>query len=103
MNPRIQVEHTVTEEVTDVDLVRSQLRSPAGRRSPTWASSQERSARAAPRCSAASPRRTPLGFRPDTGRITTYRSPGGAGIRLDEGSAYVGAEISPYFDPLLSR
>ena len=43
------------------------------------------------------------GFRPDAGRITAYRSPGGAGIRLDEGSAFVGAEVSPYFDPLLVK
>ena len=105
MNPRIQVEHTVTEEITDVDLVRSQLLIGGGA---TLAELGPRrrtaSAPAAPRCSAGSPRRTrrPT-FRPDTGRIATYRAPGGAGIRLDEGSAYVGAEISPYFDPLLLK
>ena len=43
------------------------------------------------------------GFRPDTGRISVYRSPGGAGIRLDGGNTYAGTEITPYFDSLLVK
>ena len=42
-------------------------------------------------------------FRPDTGKITTYRSPGGAGIRLDGGTVNQGAQISPYFDSMLAK
>ena len=105
MNPRIQVEHTVTEEITDVDLVRSQLLDRRrARRSPSWASRQDRirSAASALQCRITTEDPAP-GFRPDTGTISAYRAPGGAGIRLDEGSAYVGAEISPYFDPLLLK
>ena len=105
MNPRIQVEHTVTEETTDVDLVRSQILIAGGatlERSRPRA--RTRCASAAWRCSAGSrPRTRPTGFRPDTGRISAYRAPGGAGIRLDEGTAYVGAEVSPYYDPLLLK
>ena len=86
MNPRIQVEHTVTEEVTDVDLVQSQLRIAAGETLADLGLSQEaiqlRGAALQCRITTEDPAN---GFRPDTGRITTYRSPGGAGIRLDGG------------------
>ena len=92
MNPRIQVEHTVTEEITDVDLVRSQLLIGGGRDARrARASRRTASARAARRCSAASPRRT---RRPRSARTRGASPPtarrAGAGIRLDEGSAYVG-------------
>jgi len=104
MNPRIQVEHTVTEEVTDVDLVRSQLLIAGGATLADLGLEQERirTRGAALQCRITT-EDPAAGFRPDTGRIATYRAPGGAGIRLDEGSAYVGAEISPYFDPLLLK
>ncbi|AKN17674.1 pyruvate carboxylase [Mycobacterium haemophilum] len=103
MNPRIQVEHTVTEEITDVDLVSSQLRIAAG------ASLDELGLRqpdirphgAALQCRITT--EDPAnGFRPDTGRISAYRSPGGAGIRLD-GSTNLGAEISAHFDSMLVK
>ncbi len=87
MNPRIQVEHTVTEEVTDVDLVQSQIRIAAGETLDDLGLGQEsitlRGAALQCRITTEDPAQ---GFRPDTGRITTYRSPGGAGIRLDGGT-----------------
>ena len=94
MNPRIQVEHTVTEEITDVDLVSSQLRIAGGETLDDLGLRQEdiRPHGAALQCRITT--EDPAnGFRPDTGRITTYRSPGGAGIRLD-GGTNLGAEVS---------
>ncbi|MWB98377.1 pyruvate carboxylase [Agromyces seonyuensis] len=104
MNPRIQVEHTVTEEVTDVDLVLSQMRIAAGA---TLAElglvqSELRLRGAALQCRITTEDPT-AGFRPDTGRITTYRSPGGAGVRLDGGTINPGAQISPHFDSMLAK
>nr|MBA2445065.1 pyruvate carboxylase [Nocardioidaceae bacterium] len=104
MNPRIQVEHTITEEVTDVDLVQSQLRIAAGE---TLADLGLRQADIRVRGAALQCRITTEdpanNFRPDTGRITAYRSPGGAGIRLDGGTTYTGAEVSAHFDSLLTK
>ena len=104
MNPRIQVEHTVTEETTDVDLVRTQLLIAEGARLHELGLRQEdiRQRGFALQCRITTEDPS-AGFRPDTGTIAAYRAPGGAGVRLDEGSAYVGAEISPYFDPLLLK
>ncbi|WP_455901667.1 pyruvate carboxylase [Rhodococcus gordoniae] len=103
MNPRIQVEHTVTEEITDVDLVQSQLRIAAGESLADLGLSQEsitiRGAALQCRITTEDPAN---GFRPDTGRITGYRTPGGAGIRLDGGTS-VGAEISAHFDSMLVK
>ncbi|BDH58844.1 hypothetical protein MTP03_37830 [Tsukamurella sp. PLM1] len=103
MNPRIQVEHTVTEEVTDVDLVAAQLKIAAGATLPELGLTQDqiRLSGAALQCRITTEDPTD-GFRPDTGRITAYRSPGGAGIRLDGGTS-VGAEISPHFDSMLVK
>ena len=103
MNPRIQVEHTVTEEITDVDLVSSQLRIAGGESLDNLGLSQEaiRPHGAALQCRITT--EDPAnGFRPDTGRISAYRSPGGAGIRLD-GGTNVGAEISAHFDSMLVK
>ncbi|WP_138734335.1 pyruvate carboxylase [Modestobacter excelsi] len=103
MNPRIQVEHTVTEEVTDVDLVQSQLRIAAGETLADLGLSQDsivlRGAALQTRITTEDPAN---GFRPDTGRITAYRSPGGAGVRLD-GAATLGAEVGAYFDSMLVK
>ena len=104
MNPRIQVEHTITEEVCNVDLVQAQLRIAAGATHADLGLSQET---ITPRGVAVQCRVTtedPANrFRPGTGRVTAFRSTGGPGIRIDAGSAYVGAEISPYFDSLLAK
>ena len=104
MNPRIQVEHTVTEETTEVDLVRAQILIAGGATLAELGLEQEeiRQRGVALQCRVTTENPS-NGFRPDAGRITAYRSPGGAGIRLDEGSAFVGAEVSPYFDPLLVK
>jgi pyruvate carboxylase len=103
MNPRIQVEHTVTEEITDVDLVASQMRIADGETLEDLGLSQEslkiRGAALQCRITTEDPAN---GFRPDTGRITSYRTPGGAGIRLD-GATHLGAEIGAHFDSLLVK
>jgi pyruvate carboxylase len=103
MNPRVQVEHTVTEEVTGVDIVQAQLRIADGATLSDLGLRQESImlSGAALQCRITTEDPT-QGFRPDTGRITAYRSPGGHGVRLD-GSTYAGAEISPYFDSLLVK
>ncbi len=102
-NPRIQVEHTVTEEITDVDLVGSQLRIAAGETLADLGLSQDslviRGAAMQCRITTEDPAN---GFRPDTGRITAYRSPGGAGVRLD-GGTNVGAEVLAHFDSMLVK
>jgi pyruvate carboxylase len=103
MNPRIQVEHTVTEEVTDVDLVQSQLRIAAGETLDDLGLSQERiQLRGAALQCRITTEDPANGFRPDTGRITAYRSPGGAGIRLDGGSS-LGAEVGAHFDSMMVK
>jgi len=103
MNPRIQVEHTVTEEITDVDLVSSQLRIAAGESLSELGLQQDS---IVPHGAALQCRITTEdpanGFRPDTGRVTAYRSPGGAGIRLD-GGTNLGAEVSAHFDSMLVK
>ncbi|MDL9981396.1 pyruvate carboxylase [Microbacterium candidum] len=104
MNPRIQVEHTVSEEVTDVDLVQSQMRIAAGQTLKELGLEQDairlRGAALQCRITTEDPSQ---GFRPDTGKITTYRSPGGAGIRLDGGTTAAGAQVSPHFDSMLAK
>src|SRR3954471_5182531 len=104
MNPRIQVEHTVTEEVTDVDLVQAQMRIASGEDLDDLGLAQEgvtlRGAALQCRITTEDPAN---GFRPDTGVITTYRSPGGAGVRLDGGTTYTGAEVSAHFDSMLAK
>jgi pyruvate carboxylase len=104
MNPRIQVEHTVTEEVTDVDLVTNQLRIASGATLPELGLTQDevqlRGAAIQCRITTEDPAN---GFRPDTGRITAYRSAGGAGVRLDGGTVFVGAEIGAHFDSMLVK
>ena len=103
MNPRIQVEHTVTEEVTGVDLVGSQLRIAGGESLADLGLAQEsivlRGAAVQCRITTEDPSDD---FRPDTGTITSYQSPGGPGVRLD-GAVYAGAQVTPYFDSLLVK
>ncbi|KAF1572767.1 UNVERIFIED_CONTAM: Pyruvate carboxylase, mitochondrial, partial [Eudyptes pachyrhynchus] len=104
VNSRLQVEHTVTEEITDVDLVHAQLQVAAGRSLPELGLRQEsiRVNGCAIQCRVTTedPAR---GFQPDTGRIEVFRSGEGMGIRLDGASAFQGALISPHYDSLLVK
>ncbi len=104
MNPRIQVEHTVTEEITDVDLVQAQMRIASGETLDEMGIRQDeleiRGAALQCRITTEDPLNS---FRPDTGTIQAYRSASGAGIRLDGGTTGTGVEISPHFDSLLVK
>ena len=107
VNPRIQVEHTVTEAVLGLDLVRTQILIAQGvpfEREPLALPPQ---AELLPRGFAVQCRVTTEdpedNFAPDYGRLSNYRSPAGPGIRLDGATAYSGAELSPYYDSLLVK
>lgn len=107
VNPRIQVEHTVTEEVTGVDIVKAQIRIAEGARLgeadsglPTQEQVRLNGHALQCRVTTEDPEN---GFAPDYGRLTVYRSPGGLGVRLDGGTAYSGAVITPYYDSLLVK
>ncbi len=104
MNPRIQVEHTVTEEITDVDLVQAQMRIASGESLSDLGLAQEniRINGSALQCRITTEDPS-NGFRPDTGTITAYRTAGGAGVRLDGGTADTGTEVSAYFDSMLVK
>jgi pyruvate carboxylase len=107
VNPRIQVEHTVTEMVTGIDLVRSQILVAQGHKlheEPILLPSQENiplhGAALQCRVTTEDPEKN---FAPDYGKISTYRSPAGFGIRLDGGTAYAGAILAAYYDSLLVK
>jgi pyruvate carboxylase len=107
VNPRIQVEHTVTEMVTGIDLVRSQILIAQGHKlheAPLALPKQEciplNGAALQCRVTTEDPASN---FAPDYGKISTYRSPAGFGIRLDGGTAYAGATLTPYYDSLLVK
>ncbi len=107
VNPRIQVEHTVTEIVTGIDIVKSQILVAQGRKlheAPLCIPKQDK---IEPRGVAVQARITTEDpenhFIPDYGKLSTYRSAAGFGIRLDGGSAFSGAVITPYFDSLLVK
>ena len=106
VNPRIQVEHTVTEEVTGMDIVKAQIRVTEGARigQDDYLPAQEniRLLGHALQCRVTT-EDPEKGFAPDYGRLTAYRSAAGAGIRLDAGTAYGGAVITPYYDSLLVK
>jgi pyruvate carboxylase len=107
VNPRIQVEHTVTECVTGIDLVKAQIRIAAGARIGTPESGVPRQEEIRISAHALQCRVTTEdpenNFVPDYGRITAYRSPAGFGIRLDAGTAYAGAIITRFYDSLLVK
>jgi len=114
VNPRIQVEHTVTELVTGVDIVKAQLRISEGGRIGLTEESEEAHPTGVPAQDEIRLNGTALqcrittedpenGFLPDYGRLTAYRSASGFGIRLDAGTAYGGAVITPYYDSLLVK
>jgi pyruvate carboxylase len=107
VNPRIQVEHTVTEAITGIDLVRSQILVAAGHHlheAPVGIPSQDdvehRGVAMQCRVTTEDPDRH---FIPDYGRITTHRSAGGFAVRLDGGNGFGGSVITPYFDSLLVK
>ncbi|NND06109.1 MAG: pyruvate carboxylase [Saprospiraceae bacterium] len=107
VNPRVQVEHTITEEITGVDIVRSQILISMGYElsHPTiFIRSQDdvQIKGYAVQCRVTT--EDPLNdFKPDYGTLIAYRSASGFGIRLDAGSAFPGSEISPFFDSLLVK
>lgn len=107
VNPRIQVEHTITEEITGIDIVRSQLIIAAGHplsHSQIFIHKQEDIPCKgwAIQCRITT-EDTENDFKPDYGTIIAYRNAGGYGIRLDEGSCYSGVTISPFFDSMLVK
>ncbi len=107
VNPRIQVEHTVTEQVTGIDIVKTQILIAQGARlnGPEInlpPQSQVYTHGYAVQCRVTT-EDAANGFRPDYGRITSYRSASGMGIRLDAGTAFTGAVVFPYYDSLLVK
>ena len=107
VNPRIQVEHTVTEAITARDLVQAQIRIAQGYKLSDpeigiggQEEIQQRGVAIQVRVTAEDPRND---FMPDTGKILVYRPAVGNGIRLDDGSGYVGARVSQYYDSLLAK
>jgi pyruvate carboxylase len=107
VNPRIQVEHTVTEVVTGIDLVRSQILIAQGHSlhdAPLSTPAQDDIDTSGVAIQCRITTEDPENhFIPDYGRITTYRSPGGFAVRLDGGNGFGGAVITPYFDSLLVK
>src|SRR5271170_6766259 len=107
VNPRIQVEHTVTEMITGIDLVRSQILVAQGfelhkepLNLPQQAEIPLHGAALQCRVTTEDPDQN---FAPDYGKLSTYRSPAGFGIRLDGGTAYAGAQLAAYYDSLLVK
>ncbi|MCX5514319.1 pyruvate carboxylase [Kaistia algarum] len=107
VNPRIQVEHTVTEQVTGIDIVKAQIHIAEGEAIGTAASGVPKQADIRLNGNALQCRITTedpeQNFIPDYGRITAYREASGFGIRLDGGTAYSGAVITRFYDPLLEK
>ncbi|MEE9343430.1 MAG: pyruvate carboxylase [Gammaproteobacteria bacterium] len=107
VNPRVQVEHTITEEVTGIDIVRSQLHIANGCKlsdPEIGIGSQEdvscHGFAVQCRITTEDPEKN---FQPDFGTLIAYRSVGGFGVRLDSGAAYTGAVVSPFFDSMLVK
>lgn len=104
INPRIQVEHTITEEITGIDIIAAQIQIAAGATLAQLGLTQDRiSTRGFAiqcRITTEDPAR---GFSPDTGKIEVYRSSGGNGVRLDGGNGFAGAIISPHYDSMLVK
>eukprot|EP00934_Nitzschia_sp_Nitz4_P003661 Nitzschia sp. Nitz4//scaffold86_size83305//61772//65710//NITZ4_005269-RA/size83305-augustus-gene-0.59-mRNA-1//1//CDS//3329559271//3651//frame0 len=105
VNPRVQVEHTVTEEVTGFDIVQSQILIASGKTLPELGLIQENIPEPSGfamqcRVTTEDPSQD---FRPDTGTISVFRLPTGMGIRLDDGPGFPGAKITPHYDSLLVK
>ncbi len=107
VNPRIQVEHTVTEVVTGVDIVKAQIRitegATVGAEDSFIPLQQDISLRGHALQCRVTTEDPENNFTPDYGKIAVYRSAAGFGIRLDAGTAYAGAVITPYYDSLLVK
>ncbi|KAK0624743.1 pyruvate carboxylase [Bombardia bombarda] len=104
INPRIQVEHTITEEITGIDIVAAQIQIAAGATLEQLGLTQDRiSTRGFAiqcRITTEDPSKN---FQPDTGKIEVYRSAGGNGVRLDGGNGFAGAVITPHYDSMLVK
>lgn len=104
INPRIQVEHTITEEITGIDIVASQIQIAYGASLPSLGLTQDTVSKRGFAIQCRITTEDPsVGFAPDTGRIEVYRSAGGNGIRLDASNGYAGAVITPHYDSLLVK
>ncbi|MDG1281482.1 MAG: pyruvate carboxylase [Pseudorhodobacter sp.] len=106
VNPRVQVEHTVTEEVTGIDIVQAQIRIAEGKTlaEATGVARQEDITLSGHALQCRVTTEDPQNnFIPDYGRLTAYRSATGMGIRLDGGTAYAGGVITRYYDSLLVK
>jgi pyruvate carboxylase len=107
VNPRIQVEHTVTEEVTGYDIVRTQILvaqgSPLGSEEIGLGDQSRITTQGFAIQSRVTTEDPSNGFMPDYGRLSAYRSAGGPGLRLDGGTAFGGAVITPFYDSLLVK
>ncbi|RDW57931.1 pyruvate carboxylase [Aspergillus mulundensis] len=104
INPRIQVEHTITEEITGIDIVAAQIQIAAGATLEQLGLTQDRiSTRGFAIQCRITTEDPSKGFSPDTGKIEVYRSAGGNGVRLDGGNGFAGAIITPHYDSMLVK
>ncbi|EFW99765.1 pyruvate carboxylase [Grosmannia clavigera kw1407] len=104
INPRIQVEHTITEEITGIDLVAAQIQIAAGASLQQLGLTQDRISTRGFAIQCRITTEDPAkGFQPDTGKIEVYRSAGGNGVRLDGGNGFAGAVITPHYDSMLTK
>ena len=104
INPRIQVEHTITEEITGIDIVAAQIQIAAGATLEQLGLTQDRiSTRGFAIQCRITTEDPSQGFSPDTGKIEVYRSAGGNGVRLDGGNGFAGAIITPHYDSMLVK
>ncbi|KAB8336831.1 hypothetical protein FH972_021139 [Carpinus fangiana] len=104
INPRIQVEHTITEEITGIDIVAAQIQIAAGASLEQLELTQDRiSIRGFAFQCRITTEDPAEGFKPDTGKIEVYRSAGGNGVRLDGGNGFSGAIITPFYDSMLVK
>lgn len=104
VNPRIQVEHTVTEEITGIDIVQTQIRVAEGHSLASLGLEQSKISQRGFAVQARVTTENPSeGFAPDYGRLDVFRAAEGMGIRLDAASGFTGATITPHYDSLLSK
>lgn len=104
INPRIQVEHTITEEITGIDIIAAQIQIAAGATLAQLGLTQDRiSTRGFAIQCRITTEDPSKGFSPDTGKIEVYRSAGGNGVRLDGGNGFAGAIITPFYDSMLVK